>query len=408
MRRPIKRNRIKLAAESQRIANLAIAVTQSASRLEDLSWQARLDATVTKNFKLHHQDTLDAACEFLFQSQPDAYEVMIETLETVSTSATLTVEGKQYSTLLIAAPVLAWTRFEIASAPIPAETATTLAEFLHSYILADDTQLNILPNLYSIDQLPKSHCDVYATMEKYSLAQLKNSHRLQEQATAQTVPFLADIRYVLATLTVPVGTAMFRWQNIDAPYDCAAAKNDALSQWQLFAEPVIQRMLPGCSIELLMPEAYYTACREADIRIRPASIRSAVFYLTQSLGKEANQFSAVIASFGEQEMPGQIDEYRVSFCLKDSPEVIYGVVWPLYQADDQNSAVSMDESGQLTGEIAALLKESGIDDILPLEDIFSMEFCDDCGTPLFADRDADLVHTEMPDDLPTPGTAHFH
>ncbi len=33
MRRPIKKNRLKLAAESQRVVNLALAVAQSASRI---------------------------------------------------------------------------------------------------------------------------------------------------------------------------------------------------------------------------------------------------------------------------------------------------------------------------------------------------------------------------------------
>jgi hypothetical protein len=92
----------------------------------------------------------------------------------------------------------------------------------------------------------------------------------------------------------------------------------------------------------------------------------------------------------------------------DAPEVIYGVVWPLYQAEDQLAAVSLDESGKLTGDIPDILTDCGISNILQLDEIFAMEFCDDCGTPLFADRDAELVHPEMPDDTPSPGTAHFH
>ena len=170
----------------------------------------------------------------------------------------------------------------------------------------------------------------------------------------------------------------------------------------------MKNLLPGCGVELLLPEAYYTACREADIKIRPASIRSAVFYLTQTLGKEPTGLSVVIAACGVQETPGQIDEFRISFCLTESPEVIYGVVWPLYQAEDQEAAMGTDENGNLSGDIPDILIECGITDIIQLEEIFAMEFCDDCGTPLFADREAELVHPEMPEDTPAPGTAHFH
>ena len=87
---------------------------------------------------------------------------------------------------------------------------------------------------------------------------------------------------------------------------------------------------------------------------------------------------------------------------------VYGVVWPLYQAEDQQAALSMDDNDQIVGDIPDILLECGISEILPLDEIFAMEFCEDCGTPLFPDRDAELVHPEMPEDTPTPGTAHFH
>ncbi|MBI3229595.1 MAG: DUF2863 family protein, partial [Burkholderiales bacterium] len=38
---------------------------------------------------------------------------------------------------------------------------------------------------------------------------------------------------------------------------------------------------------------------------------------------------------------------------------------------------------------------------------FPSEYCDDCGTPLFADPSGELVHPEMPEDTPAGGT-HFH
>ena len=408
MRRPIKRNRLKLAAESQRVANLALAVAQSASRIEDLDWQSKLDVLVTKSLKQHHQDMLEAATEHLFQTHPNGYEVLTETLESVSTCAQFEHEGQKYTSLLIAAPILAWTRFEIASGTIPAETMAVLNQQLAAHLLLEHTQLRLLPSLYSIDQLPRNHVETYGLLERHSMAMLKNQAAPAEAERARTIPFLADIRYVLGVLLVPSGAPLFRWQTIEAPYDCAQAKSDALLQWQEQTEASVKRLLPGCGIELLLPEAYYTACREADIKIRPATIRSAMFYLTQTLGKEADQFTVIIASFGEQENPGQVDEYRISFCLRDEPEVLYGVVWPLYQAEDQITAVNLDENEQLAGEIPSILQECGVTDIMQLEEIFAMEFCDDCGTPLFADRDSDLVHTEMPDDAPTPGATHFH
>jgi len=408
MRRPLKRNRLKLAAESQRLVNLSLAVAQSASRVEDLAWQEKLDGYVAKNLKQHHQEILDAAAENLFAAHPNGYEVLVETLETIRTSATFDVQGQQYFALLLAAPILAWTRFEIASGTIPSDILVSLTAQLATNLLANDAQLRLLPSLYSIDQLPRNHCETFALLERQALAMIKNNPPPIEAERAQTVPFLADIRYLLGVVVVPVHAPLFQWQTLEAPYDCTKSKNASLEEWQRQASPLLKNLLPGCGIDLLLPEAYYTACREADIKIRPASIRSAVFYLTQTLGKEPAELEVVIAACGVQETPGQIDEFRISFCLVDMPEVIYGVVWPLYQAEDQLAAMGIDDNGKINGDIPDILTECGITSIMPLEEIFAMEFCDDCGTPLFADREAELVHTEMPEDAPTPGTAHFH
>jgi hypothetical protein len=418
MRRPIKKKSNKLAADGVRIANLAQAVAQSGSRLEDLFWQQQLDLLVAKAMKTHHQDVLDAAADHLFQAHPNSYEVMMETVETVSTSYRLEYEGQVYDALLLTAPVLAWTRFEIASGKIGAETLAALQTQLGAHILADEARMQMLPTLYSIDQLPRTHSDVFGLTEQLAQALAKGQLAKPAVLSAPTVPFLADTRYLLTIVLAPSGKPMFRWQLSETPFDTTTAKNAALEQWQLQASPTVGKLLPGCGVELLLPEAYYTACREADIRIRPVSVRAAVFFLCNALGVEPEQLAAVIAGFGDPDNQGQIDEYRIGFAKKDAPEIVYGVVWPIYQQDDQLAAVELppDQLAELAqagadnlpGEIPTVLAECGVLEVTRLEDIFSMEFCDDCGAPLFADRDGELVHAEMPDDAPPQGSAHFH
>lgn len=408
MRRPPEKKHQKLHADGLKLANLSLAVAQSASRIEDIAWQAQLDTIVAKNLEHHHQNVIDAAAEHLFITHPNAYEVLVETMESVSTSSRIDFRDAQYDVLLMAAPILAWSRFEIASGPIPDTTLKVLSDGWTQHVLTEGALLRILPMLYSIDQLPRDHCETYALMKNTAIDLLKGNPVSTTQELPKTVPFLADIRYLLAVVVVPANKALFRWQEVAAPFDCAQSKSDILAIWQAQAESSIMRLLPGCGVELLLPEAFYTACREGDIRIRPSSIRSAIFYLTQTLNIEANDLSAIIAGFGLEENPGQIDEYRISFALKTAPEVIYGVVWPLYQQDDQLTAMGNPNDDNLPGEIPALLTECGINDIQRIEDIFSMEFCDDCGAPLFSDRDGDLAHAEMPEDIAPQGSEHFH
>jgi hypothetical protein len=411
MRRSTQKTRNKLATDSVRVVNLAQAVAQASSRLEDMAWQEQLDTSVAKLLKHEHQDMLDAAADYLFEIDISAYEVLMETLESVSTSCRLEFEGKLFDALLIAAPILAWTRFEIASGSISGEMTTMLSAHLASHISADNAHLHLLPTLYAIDQLPKNHCEALSLTERTAVAILSGSPMQIQQPLPPTVPFLSDTRYLLAIIVAPAKSPLLRWQMLKSPYDTVSAKTDILRRWQKHATPIMSRLLPGCGIELLLPEAYYSACRESDAAIRPISLSAAVFYLTNSLSIATDQLSVVVAAFGNLDTPEIIEEFRISFSIGDAPEVIYGVVWPLYERDDQIAAfepiyANTDNEKQL-GEIPGILANCGVTRLKKLGTIFPMEFCEDCGSPLFADREGELVHAEMPENS-EQNSGHLH
>ncbi|WP_334186774.1 DUF2863 family protein [Noviherbaspirillum sp.] len=418
MRRPSKSTTLKLSSDSHRLVDLAQGLMQSSSRTEEKSWENGLDKLLHKLLKTGHQDTIDAALDHLFKSDPGAYDCLMDAAEAASESCTIEHDGVEYDALLIAAPILAWTRYSIASGPIAGEMRTTLSAHLGAHVLAAEARLLLAPTLYAIDQLPRSHAETYALTQRMAQAVIKNAPLRPQPNPPETAPFLADTRYLLAVVAAPRGEPLFRWQSALNP----AERDPAYRQWRTQATPNIMQLLPGCSIELLLPEAYYFACREADKLIRPASISAAVNYLTNTLGVESQDLRAIIGGFGEQPIGARIDEYRIGFTLRHSPEVVYGVVWPLYgqedEADPEVAALvetmgSSDEDAMLAErrtpleEILTLLRECGIVHIKRHAERFPLEFCEDCGAPLYPDPDAELVHAEMPDDAPT-GTGHFH
>lgn len=416
MRRPSKNTPHKLSPDSQRLATLAQAIIQASSRLEERNWERQLDLLLRKLLKAHHQEVIDAAFDHLFKLESAAYDALMECAEAASESCQIEQDGVCYDALLIAMPILAWTRFSIASGAIPAEMVTTLSTHLQAHMLATETKMAMMPNLFSIDQLPRSHAETFALTQKMAQAALKDSALKQVAQQPETAPFLADTRYLLAVVTAVAGEPLFRWQ-ISANLQ---ERDEALAQWNTQAMPNIARLLPGCGIELLLPEAYFVACREGDKQIRPASIRAAVHYLTYTLNVEPNDLQAIIGSFGEESADGRVDEYRISFALMENMEVVYGIVWPLYgQEDDEelqyramevpsDPVISADvERKSPIEEILALLEECGVINVKRHAELFAMEVCDDCGAPLFPDMDAELTHAEMPEDAPT-GSTHLH
>ncbi|KQQ31965.1 hypothetical protein ASF61_16640 [Duganella sp. Leaf126] len=421
MRRPSKDSSQKLSAESQRLVSQAQAVGQAASRLEERAWERSLDVQLQKLLKTGHQDTIDATLNALFREDLNAYDVLMDGVEAASESGSIMLEtadgvSKPYDVLLVAAPILAWTRFAIASGPIPADILTTLSAHFSAHLLADGTQMAMSPTLFSIDQLPRSHVETWGKVHKLAQAAIKGTLLKADSKVPDTAPFLADTRYLLVAVVAPAGAPLFRWQMPAHQASFATERANTLEQWRAQATPTINRLLPGCGVELLLPEAYYMACREADKQIRPVSIRAAVHYLTHTLAIEPSELRAVIAGFGEENGEGQIDEYRVAFTRRSSQDVIYGVVWPLYGQEDEEgtppegpAALSPAAQKPVTpmDDIVNHLNQAGITQIKRHAERYVVEFCDDCGAPLFVDPVGELAHAEMPEDTPS-GTEHFH
>ncbi|MYN38959.1 DUF2863 family protein [Duganella sp. FT109W] len=420
MRRSKQASSHKLSSESQRLATYAQAVGQAASRIEERAWEHSLDAQLQKLLKTGHQDTVDATLNALFKEDLNAYDVLMDSVEAASESAHIAIDtadgvSKAYDVLLVAAPILAWTRFAIASGAIPADILQTLTAHFSAHLLADGTQLAVSPTLFSIDQLPRSHVETYGKVHKLAQAAVKGTTLKADTKVPETAPFLADTRYLLVAVVAPAGGPLFRWQMPAHQANFAVERGVALEQWRAQATPTVNRLLPGCGVELLLPEAYYMACREADKQIRPVSIRAAVHYLTHTLGVEPSELRAVIAGFGEESAENQVDEYRVAFTQRSSSDVIYGVVWPLYGQEDEEGtppegpgAVPLEQKPMTPMEdIISHLNEAGVTQVKKISERYVVEFCDDCGAPLFADPQGELAHAEMPEDAPT-GTEHFH
>jgi hypothetical protein len=305
-------------------------------------------------------------------------------------------EGQNWDVLLLALPIVAHTRYQIPSGALPVNVIESTATALHSSIASSDTRLAIVPWLYSIDQMPHSHCQTRLLTEALATAAITASEvKLELRDMSETIAVLADPRFIIAAVAAPSGMPLFRWQ---AEVPTRQERGVSLIGWQNAMQEPIAALLPGCEFELLLPEAYFTNCRLADKQVRPLSIRAAANFLESTLGVMPAGLSCVVGAFGED----QADEYRISFSLKGSSEVVYGVIWPLYDresvANDALNDLSDDESPMK--RIADALRNAGVEDVFRHAMLFDPELCDDCGAPLFPDRSGDAVHAELPDDAP--------
>jgi hypothetical protein len=391
----------RLSRDGERLASYAQSLAASGSHVEDAYWETLIARNVELLLDAHADTTIDAVLDHLDATTPSAFDALIELAETRAEMATVQRDGEDRQVLLVAAPILAWSRYSVPSGPIKADVALTLETQLRAHCAAGDTQVALAPYLYSIDQLPRSFSDVHALAR--ALGQRALGHDEKKAASKrlpETAPLLADTRYLLAAFVAKPGAPLFRWQ--EQPEARGTERRDfsrehALERWRDQGLPTLSTLLPGCVLDLLIPDGYHVASRESDRAIRPYAIRAAIAFLESALDVKPGQLRAVVAAFGN-DMP---DEYRVGFTLARNPDVVHGVVWPLFGREEGPEPDGPEE------QLAALLRENGLTEIVMLEQAFPLEFCDDCGAPLFADPVGDLVHAELPEETEAP-RAHLH
>ncbi|MDD5249010.1 MAG: DUF2863 family protein [Rhodocyclaceae bacterium] len=394
MKRPRFTRRSKQTPDTEHLIRLAMSLSQSSSRIEDAFWETRLATLVDRLLADGDEAALTGALDHLYGVGGRAYDELADTIESCCESRHIdAAEGvvKHQDVLLIAAPVLAWSRYTIPSGPIAAEALSSARVHLQAHVLAKDARLGLANFLFSPDQLPQSYAETAALAEKLAKAALHGRDvKLDPGVMPETVNFLSDTRYLIGAVAATRGTPMFRWQEEDG------SRADSIKQWRLQGGDALRPLLPACATELLLPQPYHAAAREADRASRPYSLRAAVAFLQTTLNVAATDLRAVVAPFYDR----QIEEYRVGFTLSQATDVVHGVVWPLLEAED--------ESSDAPAQIELVLREAGMKDIVALDDRFPLEYCDDCGAPLYPNPEGEPVHAELPEEQAETAPRHLH
>lgn len=390
MKRTRLTRRNKQSPDTAELVRLATALSNSACRVEDAFWELRLVRLAERLLTDRDEASLIGALDQLYGEGSRAYDELIDIVE----SAAETVRGESSSgvdAVMIAVPVLAWSRYQVPAGSIPAAQLQNLRVHLQAHVLAADARLGIADFLFSPDQLPQSYIDTATLAERLAKAALHGKDlKLDPAQLPETVNFLSDTRYVLAAAAAPRGTPLFRWQEDDQTRDAA------FQRWREQGGEALRPLLPACAVELLPPSAYHAAVRDADRASRPYALQSAMAFLQTVLNRPAQDIRAVVGAYYDREL----EEYRVGFTLRDSADVVHGVVWPLLEAEDEN--------GDSLSQIEGVLRESGIKEIVVLDHRLPLEYCDDCGAPLYPNPEGEPVHAEMPEEPSDAVPRHLH
>jgi len=378
----------------QELTRLAAGLAASGSRIEDAFWENQLGIKINAQLRTGDDQNLEAALELLYDTDQAGYGEFIYAIEAAIECGTLTHEDCTYDVLMFAAPVLTWSRFSIPSGPIPTAILNNLREQFQTHVLLKDVQFSLADYLFSPDQLPRGYRLTHELASKlWAAAAGGQDLHMNPQQFAETERFLSDTRYLLGAIAVPQGKSMFRWQEASGTNQVSngvsgvkSSKQEILLSWKTQCGEALRSLFQGCALELLLPDGFFSAWRMADRLVRPYSMHATVVFLQSTLNIPASGLRAVIAPFHDQ----LLEEYRVSFTFKDRNDVLYGIVWALVGEEDENS--------DTVTQIETTLQECNIAHITLLDNRFPLEYCEECGAPLFPNPEGEVVHAEFPEE----------
>lgn len=389
MTRPRTTRREGLSQDAERLVWLANGLAESGNRAEDRFWEQHLGRLVDQLLDDGDEAPINDALDFLYSSSTTAYDELADFVESRAENASRHMADEDV--ILVAAPLLAWSRYRIPAAAIAPAVLANLRVHLQAHVLADGVKLALADFLFSPDHLPVGYCNTARMADSLGAAAQQNRDLSVDTAELpETAHFLSDTRYLLFAVAVPRGAPMFRWQ------EPGGDREHALTQWRSQGGACLMPLLPGCAMDVVLPDAYFAASRRADRASRGYAVRASVAFLGTTLAVPASNLRAVVAPFHDR----KLEEYRIGLTLRDSDQVVHGIVWPLLGAEDEASDVPL--------QIEASLRECGVGDILLLDHRFPLEFCDDCGAPLYPSPEGETVHAELPEEEAAQIPRHLH
>jgi hypothetical protein len=396
MRRNRASTRARQSVDAETLVKMARRLAESGSRLEDQLWQRRLIELINDRLARRNDDAIEAALDDLARTSQRAYDDLADLAESCAESTVVDIDGKTHDVLLLALPLLAWSRYKLPTTTLSAAVLDNVRTQFGGHLLARNARVALADYLYAIDQLPEAFGDVRRLTEQLGDATAEGiSLHVDPKKLREPVAMLADTRYLVAALATPAGSPLFHWQELGVDPD---AKIGALSAFREQAASVLQPMLTGCRFRVLSPTAFHSALRFADRELREFSLEAAISFLKLAYDFAPSALAAAAGLF-EDPQGNAGAEVRIGLAkATDDDAVIEGIVWPLLGDDEEQTLEDVDKA----------LRTLGISRAVMHAHRFPLEFCDDCGAPMFPNTAGHVVHAEPPDEAEDRPASPLH
>lgn len=363
--------------EYERIAALLL---ESSSRLEDDALEARLFEMCSASLNAGDDTELEAALSLLKDTRPPAYEQLLAAAEDCAQSVT-DAEG---CALLMLIPVMAWSRYKNYTGVVETEVLEELAASVQKHLCGSKSQVVIGNVMFSAENIPESLTNVRSLLNRLRTS-TETVADIRSIVTKAPVSDFADTRYLACLVKAKKTEDLFR-----NPCENLSERARVQMEFCLDAHELLEMTMLGSVFEVQPACAFFTAWRQSEAAMRIWTVKALVDFVN-TMGHDAKSVIATVALFvpGGSAAEDAMPEIRVGICpSNDQKRVVAGIAWPVLPEEyEQAESLAHD-----------VLISKGVERIVMHPQSFPLEWCEQCGAPMYANVEGMVVHVDFGDD----------
>lgn len=375
------------ATERDAFIELAQQCSESSSRLEDTLVDASLEKKCRHALDLGDDTDIEAALSALKEEESPAYEELLSMAEECAQS----IISPRHVSLLVLIPILAWSRYKIPFGKLSSSVLEEICNIYRRHFTNPQakTKIRIGSCLVSSDHLPDGLAPVRSLLNELSSTQPRKANAICDISallTANPPPDFSDSRFLVLSVTGAAAGDLFA-----NPGQGKIERAQHVMGFSQDCHRLLTSQLIGTVFQVQCPCSFFSAWRQTDASMQIFALKALVDFVC-CMGFETKDLIATAAIFTRPH-PNDTDpnnEIRIGMSLANDPNhVIAGVIWPVATGEPEDSQQAASQ----------VLAACGIPKIVTLDQTFPMEWCEDCGAPLYAAANGMVTHIEVPESL---------
>lgn len=355
-------------------------LVQCTSQLQAQPYEQRLKALCNCVLAQGEDGDIEAALAHFKAEEPGGYGY--DKLLAIAEDCSESVVDERGSALLLLVPIMAWSRYRNYHGVLDSDVLEKIADAVRDTFSSSRARVIMGSHMLSADHLPEDFREVRGLVEDMRRCYHGEVFDIRSLVREVPPPDFADSRYLLCCVAADKTEDLFRSEQ-DTLVDMARGMMDFCRR----VSDLLEFTMIGSVYEVQPVGGYFQSWRESETAMRAWGLKALVDF-AGSMGFEADKLIASIGLFVPNARESdKMSELRIGLTPKNERDhIICGIAWP----------VMPDETDAFSSTAHDILESKGLHSIVEHQQSFSLEWCEDCGSPLYATPDGLVVHVELP------------